>query len=102
MQVAHCSQNNGCWEDYEMQEKGRKRATVCRVSNYHEAVRACVAAGGQCALQVLVTRQLWCSGRHHAGISAVNEVSIAVELKGKKRKRTRAFLAVGGSSYAFL
>ncbi len=33
-----CGQNNVCWEDYEMQEKGRKRAKVCLASTCHEAV----------------------------------------------------------------
>ncbi len=46
---------NACWEDYEMQEKERKTATVCRVSTCQEAVRVCVEVGGKCALQVVVS-----------------------------------------------
>ncbi len=62
-------------------EKGRKKVTVCRVSSCHEALRACVVVGGKCgkcALQVVVRRQLWCSGRQHAGTSALSEHSIGV------------------------
>ncbi len=45
---------NACWEDYEVHEKERKRATVCHVSTCQEEVRVCVEVDGKCASQLVV------------------------------------------------